>query len=104
MAATSGGTKGRFTINDLAPLDGDVTSVHSKIIGNFIVVIHIEDGDVSKFTNFERADLFVAAQRISRIDGRSGNSFGWGHAQLAASQGQNHGHAYGWASARIIVR
>src|ERR1700733_1521856 len=81
-----------------------MTSVHSKIIGNFAVVIHIEDGDVSKLTNFKGADLFVAAEGIRRIDGRGANSFGWGHAQLGASQRQNHGHAYGWAGAGIIVR
>ena len=66
MAATSGCTKRRFGINDLAPLDGGVTSVHSKIIGNFTVVIHIEDGNVSKLTNFEGADLFVAARENRR--------------------------------------
>ena len=62
MAATSASTQRRFGINDLAPLDGGVTSVHSKIIGNFTVVIHIEDGNVSELTDFERADVFVAGE------------------------------------------
>src|ERR1017187_7803381 len=101
-AATSGCAKRRFGMNDLASLDGGVASVHPKIIGNFTVVIHIEDGNVSNFTNFKGADLFVAAERIRGIDGRSGNSFGWSHTQLGARQRQNHRHAYGWAGAGII--
>src|ERR1700692_1202266 len=96
MAATSGGTKRRFGITDLAELYGGVTGVHSKIIGNFTVVIHIEDGNVSELTNFERADLFVTAERISGIDGCGGYGFRRGHTQLGARQGQNHGNAYGW--------
>ena len=43
-------------------------------------------------------------ERIGGIDGRGGDGFGWGHAQLGARQGQNHGHAYGWAGAGIVVR
>src|SRR6202035_3447943 len=97
MEATSGCTEGRFGINDFAALDGGVTGVHSKIIGNFTVVIHIEDGNVSDLTNFERADLFVAAERIRGIDGCRVDRFGSSHAQLSGCQGQNHRHAYGWA-------
>src|ERR1700730_4015707 len=104
MAAASASTQRRFGINDLAPLDGGVTGVHSKIIGNFTVVTHIEDGKASNRPNFERADLFVATERIGGINRRGGDRFGGGHAQLRACQRQNHGHAYGGACAGIVIR
>lgn len=60
--------------------------IHTEIIGNFAVIIHIERGEVGELANFERADAIVASERIRGVDGGGGDGFGGRHAHLGASQ------------------
>ena len=77
--------------------------VHAKIIGNFAVVGHIEDGEVGEFANFERTDAVVTAEGVSGIDSGSGDSFAGRHAHLRAGKRQNHGHGESGAGAGVEV-
>ena len=77
--------------------------VHTKIIGNFAVIIHIERGEVGELANFERADAIVAPQRICGVDRGGCDGFGGRHAHLRASERQNHGHGKRGAGAGIEI-
>ena len=77
--------------------------VHTKIIGNFAIVGHIEDGEVSELANFEGADAVVAREGIGGVDGGGGDGFGGRHAHLRASERQNGGHGKRGTGAGIEV-
>jgi len=78
--------------------------VHTKIIGNFAVIIHIERGEVGELANFERTDAVVAAEGIRGVDCGGGNGFGGRHAHLRASERQNRRHGKRGAGAGIEIR
>lgn len=77
--------------------------IHAKIIGNFAVVGHIEDGDVCELANFKRADAVVATEGISSVDGAGRDGLGGCHAHLRAGEGENHGHRKRGAGAGIEI-
>src|SRR5277367_6738398 len=57
-------------VNDLPALEGHRTIVHSKIIGNFAVIRHIEHRQVRLFPRLKRPDRRLSSQRIGTINRR----------------------------------
>ena len=89
--------------DDFAALDGHPATVHTKIIGNFAIILHFEDGEIGLFAGFEGTDVFLTAKSICGVDGRGGDGFGGSHAKLCAGKRENHGHADGGTGAGIVV-
>lgn len=90
-------------IDDAAALESHGAMIHAKIIGNFAVVGHIEDGEVCELANLEGTNAIVAAEGVRGIDGGSGHGFSGSHAHLCAGEGQNHRHGKSRTGAGIEV-
>src|SRR5664279_5311840 len=92
-----------FHVDDLTALDGHPTTVHTKIIGNFAIILHFEDREVSLLVYFERAHEFFPAKGIRGIEDGGGDSFGGSHAQLRTGERENHRHADSGTGAGIVI-
>src|SRR5271154_7523568 len=71
-------------VQDGAAFHGEAAKVHAKIIRDFAVVGHVKRSQVCILANFKRANAVVEAQRGSRINRRSRDSFSRRHAHLRA--------------------
>src|SRR6267154_6778391 len=94
----------RFLENRLALFQSHPALVHAKVVGNLPIIFHIKDCNIRLFASLQRSNLPIAPQGISRVYRCCHNRFRWSHAQLRARQRQNHWHAQGRTSSRIVVR
>src|SRR5215472_8359985 len=66
-------------VDYLAALHCHPAALHSKIIGNFAIILHFEDRQVRLLAGLERTQRFIAAQGIRGVEGGRGDRLSGGH-------------------------